>query len=165
MTKEQLPFVKKNRSVSTTNEHQNQWNIKHHKVCNFSFQVLPQCGGTVWHKGGSLLKMAERHDSKTNRWSLIAPMKVKRRCASATALNGNMNIMKWEGIRTKCVAKWIHNMEVISVRQHANVLGVIAVRSCKNALLSFAMFVCLIASDNSKTVKHIFMKLHIAKSC
>jgi N-acetylneuraminic acid mutarotase len=50
-------------------------------------------------------KTAERYDSKTDRWSLIAPMRVRRVAASATALNGNINIMKQEGIRTKCVAK------------------------------------------------------------
>jgi N-acetylneuraminic acid mutarotase len=53
----------------------------------------------------SKLKTAERYDPKTDRWSPIADMKVKREDASATALNGNMNIMKQEGIRTKCVAK------------------------------------------------------------
>jgi hypothetical protein len=50
-------------------------------------------------------KSAERYDHKTDRWSPIADMNVERRCASATALNGNMTIMKQEGIRTKCVAK------------------------------------------------------------
>jgi hypothetical protein len=48
VTKVQLPFVKENRSVSTTNERQNQRNIKHNKVGNFSFQALPLCGGTGW---------------------------------------------------------------------------------------------------------------------
>jgi hypothetical protein len=104
-------------------------------------------------------KTAERYDPKTDEWSLIADMNVERLNASATALNGNINIMKQEGIHTKCI-----NVEVMSVRQHANVLGVVATRSCKNASLSFAMFVCLFAFDNSKTVKHIFMKFHIAKS-
>jgi N-acetylneuraminic acid mutarotase len=51
------------------------------------------------------LNTAERYDPKTDRWSLIADMNVVRCTASATALNGNMNIMKQEGIRTKCVAK------------------------------------------------------------
>jgi kelch-like protein 10 len=50
-------------------------------------------------------KTAERYDSKTDQWSLIAPIRVWRLGASATALNGKMNIMKQEGIRTKCVAK------------------------------------------------------------
>jgi hypothetical protein len=51
------------------------------------------------------LKTAELYDSKTDRWSLIADMTVERHAASATALNGNMNIMKQDGIRTKCIAK------------------------------------------------------------
>jgi hypothetical protein len=51
------------------------------------------------------LKTAELYDSKADRWSLIADMTVERQAASATALNGNMNIMKQDGIRTKCVAK------------------------------------------------------------
>jgi hypothetical protein len=59
--------------------------------------------------GGSddevIFKTAERYDSKTDRWSSIADMRVKRVGARATALNGNMNIMKQEGIRTMCVAK------------------------------------------------------------
>jgi kelch-like protein 20 len=46
---------------------------------------------------------AERYDPKTDRWSPIADMNVNRYGASATTLNGNMNIMKQEGIRTKCV--------------------------------------------------------------
>jgi hypothetical protein len=50
-------------------------------------------------------KSAERYESKTNKWSPIADMTVSRLGASAAALNGNMNIMKQEGIRTKCVAK------------------------------------------------------------
>jgi hypothetical protein len=50
-------------------------------------------------------KTAERYDPKTDRWSPIADMNVERIGASAAALNGNMNIMKQEGIRTKCVAK------------------------------------------------------------
>jgi N-acetylneuraminic acid mutarotase len=54
---------------------------------------------------GSTLKTAERYDPKTDEWSPIADMNVKRDGASATALNGNMNIMKQEGIRTKCVDK------------------------------------------------------------
>jgi N-acetylneuraminic acid mutarotase len=69
----------------------------------------------------TLYKTAERYDPKTDRWSLIADMNVARQSASATALNGNMNVMKQEGIRTKCVAKWKHNVEVMFVRQHANV--------------------------------------------
>jgi N-acetylneuraminic acid mutarotase len=44
-------------------------------------------------------KMAERYDPKTNRWSPIADMTEKRYGASATALNGNMNIMNQESIR------------------------------------------------------------------
>jgi N-acetylneuraminic acid mutarotase len=39
-------------------------------------------------------KTAERYDPKTDRWSLIADMKLKRIFASAIALNGNMTIMK-----------------------------------------------------------------------
>jgi N-acetylneuraminic acid mutarotase len=67
-------------------------------------------GDAVYVMGGynddvSPLKTAERYDPKTNKWSLVADMKVCRDAASATALNGNMNIMKQEGIRTKCVAK------------------------------------------------------------
>jgi hypothetical protein len=42
----------------------------------------------------STLKTAERYDPKTDRWSLIADMTVEREEASATALNGNMNIIK-----------------------------------------------------------------------
>jgi hypothetical protein len=118
--------------------------------------VLYVMGG---RDGNSILKTAERYDPKTDRWSPIADMNVERLNASATALNGNMNIMKQEGIHTKCI-----NVEVMSVRQHANVLGVVATRSCKNASPSFAMFVCLFAFDNSKTVKQIFIKFHIAKS-
>jgi hypothetical protein len=72
-----------------------------------------------------------------------------------------MNIMKQEGIRTKCVVKWVHNVEFMSVRQHTNVLSVIATRSCKNAPLSLP---CLSAFDNSETVKHTFMKFHVASS-
>jgi kelch-like protein 10 len=64
--------------------------------------VLYVMGGCV---NFSTLKSAEWYDPKTDRWSLIADMNVKREDASATALNGNMNIMKQEGIRTKCVAK------------------------------------------------------------
>jgi hypothetical protein len=106
-------------------------------------------GGYVYF---STPKTAERYDSKTNEWSSIANMNMARLGASATALNGNMNIMKQEGIRTKSVAKLVHNVEVMSVYHHANVLGVMAIRSCKNAPFSFAMFVCQFASDNSKTV-------------
>jgi N-acetylneuraminic acid mutarotase len=66
-------------------------------------------GDAVYVMGGYdddiILQTAERYDPKTNKWSLIADMTVKRVCARATALNGNMNIMKQEGIRTKCVAK------------------------------------------------------------
>jgi hypothetical protein len=115
-------------------------------------------GDAVYVMGGksnySTLKTSERYDSKTNNWSSIADMNVARKHASATALNGNMNIMKQEGIRTKCVAKRMHNVEVMSVSEHANVLGVIATRSCKSAPLSFAMFVCLFTSDSSKTHFH-----------
>jgi N-acetylneuraminic acid mutarotase len=50
-------------------------------------------------------KTAERYDPKTDRWSFIADTTVRRVGASATALNGNMNIMKQEGIHTKCVGK------------------------------------------------------------
>jgi hypothetical protein len=35
----------------------------------------------------------------------------------------------------------MYNVEVMSVRQHANVLSVIVFWSCKNAPLSFAMLV------------------------
>jgi N-acetylneuraminic acid mutarotase len=67
-------------------------------------------GDVLYVMGGrrhdnSILKTAERYDSNTDRWSRIAPMKVRRIGASATVLNGNMNIMKQEGILTKCVAK------------------------------------------------------------
>jgi N-acetylneuraminic acid mutarotase len=64
--------------------------------------VLYVMGGSV---GGYITQTAERYDPKTDRWSSIGDMNVQRLCASATALNGNMNIMKQEGIRTKCVAK------------------------------------------------------------
>jgi hypothetical protein len=107
--------------------------------------VLYVMGGS---NGYSPLKTAERYDPKTDRWSPIADMTVQRSGASATALNGNMNIMKQEGIRTKCVAKWMHNMEVMFVRQHANVLSVIAIRSCKNAPLSFAILVRIWKLEN-----------------
>jgi hypothetical protein len=50
--------------------------------------VLYVMGGTV---GFDTFKTAERY----------ADMNVGRAGASATALNGNMNIMKQEGIRTK----------------------------------------------------------------
>jgi N-acetylneuraminic acid mutarotase len=64
--------------------------------------VLYVTGGRYYD---STLKTAERYDPKTDRWSRIAPMRVRRKGASATALEGNMNIMKQEGIRSKCVAK------------------------------------------------------------
>jgi kelch-like protein 10 len=64
--------------------------------------VLYVMGGYV---DSPTFKTAERYDTKTDEWSLIAPMRVRRQAASATALNGNMNIMKQEGIRTKSVAK------------------------------------------------------------
>jgi hypothetical protein len=112
--------------------------------------------------GSTPVKTAERYDSKTDRWSRIAPMKVKRSNASATALNGNMNISKEGGIRTKCIAKWMHDVEVISVCQHA-VLGVIVTKSCKNAPLSFAMLVCLFAFHNLKTVKTHFHEISYCK--
>jgi N-acetylneuraminic acid mutarotase len=57
-------------------------------------------GDILYVMGGSddddevTFKTAERYDSKTDRWSFIAPMIVERKGASATALNGNMNIMK-----------------------------------------------------------------------
>jgi N-acetylneuraminic acid mutarotase len=91
--------------------------------------VLYVMGGR--DEGGYILKTAERYDSKTDRWSPIADMKVRRNAASATALNGNMNIVKQEGNRTKCVVKCIYNVEVMSVRQYANVLSVIAIKSYK----------------------------------
>jgi hypothetical protein len=72
-----------------------------------------------------------------------------------------MNIMKQEGIRTKCVDKWMHNVEVMSVRQYS-VLSVIVFSSYKKKLLLASP--CLSAFDKSKTFKHIFMKFHIAKS-
>jgi kelch-like protein 20 len=67
-------------------------------------------GDVLYVMGGcdeddSKLKTAERYDPKTDRWSPIADMNVERSIASATALNGNMTIMKQEGIHTKCVAK------------------------------------------------------------
>jgi hypothetical protein len=64
--------------------------------------VLYVMGGK---RSGSPLQTAERYDPKTDRWSPIADMNVARFRASATALNGNINNMKQEGIRTKCVAK------------------------------------------------------------
>jgi N-acetylneuraminic acid mutarotase len=67
--------------------------------------VLYAMGGYGGYAGSSEQNTAERYDSKKDRWSLIAPMKVKRWDASATALNGNMNIMKQEGICAKCVVK------------------------------------------------------------
>jgi kelch-like protein 20 len=64
-------------------------------------------GDVLYVMGGydyiSALKTAARYDPKTDRWSPIADMNVKRIFASATALNGNMNIMKQQGILTKCV--------------------------------------------------------------
>jgi N-acetylneuraminic acid mutarotase len=65
--------------------------------------VLYVMGGSV--SDSSKLKTAKRYDPKTDRWSPIADMNVERTTASATALNGNMNIMKQDGIHTKCVAK------------------------------------------------------------
>jgi N-acetylneuraminic acid mutarotase len=67
-------------------------------------------GDVLYVMGGandddSTLKTAERYDPKTDRWSPIADMNVERIGARATELNGNMNIMKQEVIRTKCVAK------------------------------------------------------------
>jgi N-acetylneuraminic acid mutarotase len=41
-----------------------------------------------------IVTTVERYDPKTDRWSRIADMTVRRAFASATALNGNMNIMK-----------------------------------------------------------------------
>jgi kelch-like protein 20 len=64
--------------------------------------VLYVMGGK---RSGSPLLTAERYDPKADRWSPIADMTVRHADASAAALNGNMNIMKQEGIRTKCVAK------------------------------------------------------------
>jgi kelch-like protein 10 len=40
------------------------------------------------------LKSVERYNYKTNQWSLIGSMNVKRSDASATILNGNMNTIK-----------------------------------------------------------------------
>jgi hypothetical protein len=62
-------------------------------------------GGNNGFDGLTLFKTAERYDPKTDQWEFIADMNVERIGASAAALNGNMNIMKQEGIRTKCVAK------------------------------------------------------------
>jgi hypothetical protein len=63
-------------------------------------------GDVLYVIGGRITwKTAERYDPKTDRWSPIADMNVERIGARATALNGNMTIMKQEGIRTKCVAK------------------------------------------------------------
>jgi hypothetical protein len=64
--------------------------------------VLYVMGG---HVNYSTFKTVERYDSNSDRWSPIADMNLARLAASATALNGNMNIMKQEGIRIKCVAK------------------------------------------------------------
>jgi hypothetical protein len=47
---------------------------------------------------GHYLKTVERYDYKTNQWSLIASMNTKRSCASAAALNGNMNLVKQERV-------------------------------------------------------------------
>jgi hypothetical protein len=63
-----------------------------------------------------------------------------------------MTIMKQEGIHTKCVAIWVHNVEVMSVRQHSNVLSVIAISIW-----------CLLLT-NRKPVKLILMKFHVVKS-
>jgi hypothetical protein len=100
--------------------------------------VLYVMGG---HEDYSTLKSAERYDPKTDRWSPIAGVNVWRNGANAAPLNGNMTIMKQEGIRTKCVAKWVHNVEVMSVCQHANILSVIVLKSYKNAPLCFVMLV------------------------
>jgi hypothetical protein len=48
----------------------------------------------------SAVQTAERYDPKTDRWSPIADMTARRDRASAAALNGNMTIIKQEGIRT-----------------------------------------------------------------
>jgi kelch-like protein 20 len=66
-------------------------------------------GDVLYVMGGrddynSVLKTAERYDPKTDRWSPIAAMNVERSNSGATPLNGNMTIMKQEGIHTKCVA-------------------------------------------------------------
>jgi hypothetical protein len=60
--------------------------------------------GDVLYVMGGRFTTAARYDPKTDRWSPIADMNVARYGASATTLNGNMNIMKQEVIRTKCVA-------------------------------------------------------------
>jgi N-acetylneuraminic acid mutarotase len=86
-----------------------------------------------YDKDNSTLNTVEQYHPKKDRWTRIPGMRVRRVGASATALNGNMNIMKQKGIRTKCVAKWVHNVEVTSVRQHANVISVIIFRSCKKS--------------------------------
>jgi hypothetical protein len=39
-------------------------------------------------------KTAERYDYRTNQWSWIASMNMKRCCSSAAELNGNMNPVK-----------------------------------------------------------------------
>jgi N-acetylneuraminic acid mutarotase len=80
--------------------------------------VLYAMGG---HDDSPTHKTAERYDPKTDRWSTIAKMRVRRVGAGATALNGNTAIMKQEGISTNCVAKWVHNVEVMYVCQHAKV--------------------------------------------
>jgi hypothetical protein len=68
-------------------------------------------GDVLYVMGGHVISFAhqteERYDPKTDRWSSIADMRVERTSARAAALNGNMNIMKREGIRTKCVTKCI----------------------------------------------------------
>jgi N-acetylneuraminic acid mutarotase len=61
--------------------------------------VLYVMGG--YDEDDSTLKTAERYNPKKDRWSRIPAMRVRRVGASATALNGNMNIMKQEGIRKK----------------------------------------------------------------
>jgi hypothetical protein len=66
-------------------------------------------GDVLYVMGGKIIgspnHTAEQYDPKTDRWSPIADMNVQRADASAAALNGNMNIMKQEDIRTKCVSK------------------------------------------------------------
>jgi N-acetylneuraminic acid mutarotase len=116
-------------------------------------------GDVLYVMGGcdedySTPKTAERYDPETDRWSPIADMNVQRSSASAAALNGNMTIMKQEGIRTNCVAKWMHNLDFMYVRHHANVLSVIAIRSGKNAPLSFAMLVRIWQLENFLTHFH-----------
>jgi hypothetical protein len=57
----------------------------------------------------------ERYDYKMNQWSIIAPMNMKRLHASATALNGKMNTIKWEGIHKKCVTECIICRSYLSI--------------------------------------------------